>query len=89
MMSITEKEVLLERVEEALNDVRPHLKVDGGNVEVVELTDDLQLKIKWLGACQSCSMSAMTMKAGIEQTIKRQVPEVTGVVAVNGVENLS
>ena len=84
-MSITEKEVLLERVEEALNDVRPHLKVDGGNVEVIEITDDFHVKIKWLGACQSCSMSAMTMKAGIEQTIKRQVPEITGVVAINGV----
>ena len=80
----TEKQELIERIETALNDVRPHLKVDGGDVEVVGVTDELIVQIKWLGACQSCSMSAMTMKAGIEETIKRQVPVITGVEAING-----
>ena len=83
-MAGIEKNELIEKIELALNDVRPHLKVDGGDVEVVDITDDHIVKIKWLGACQSCSMSAMTMKAGIEETIKRVVPQINGVEAING-----
>lgn len=85
-MSKKEKEVLLARIDEALNDVRPHLAVDGGNVEVVDVTDDHIVIIKWLGNCESCFMSAMTMKAGIEETLKNKIPEVAGVEAINGVE---
>jgi Fe-S cluster biogenesis protein NfuA len=85
-MSKKEKEVLLARIDEALNDVRPHLVVDGGNVEVVDITDEHVVIIKWLGNCESCFMSAMTMKAGIEETLKNKIPEVTGVEAINGVE---
>lgn len=83
-MTTTDKQELLARVDEALNDVRPHLKVDGGNVEVVDITDSHVVKIKWLGTCESCSMSMMTMKAGIEQTLRGKIPEVSGVEAVNG-----
>jgi Fe-S cluster biogenesis protein NfuA len=83
-MTTTDKQELLARVDEALNDVRPHLKVDGGNVEVVDITDGHVVKIKWLGTCESCSMSMMTMKAGIEQTLRGKIPEVSGVEAVNG-----
>jgi Fe-S cluster biogenesis protein NfuA len=79
---------LYNRVNLALDTVRPHLAVDGGNVEIVEITDDNVLKIKWLGACESCNMSWMTMRAGIEQTIKNQVPEISGVEAVNGVQSV-
>ena len=61
------------------------MKVDGGDVEVVDLTDDLVAKVKWLGNCQMCSMSAMTMKAGIEQAVKQKIPSITAVVAVNGI----
>jgi len=85
-MSATEKQSLIERVDKALNNVRPHLKVDGGNVEVVDITDDMILQIKWLGNCESCSMSAMTMRAGIEQTVKGLVPEIASVEAINGME---
>ena len=84
-MSAIEKQQLLDKVDAALNDVRPHLAVDGGNVEVVDITEAMILQIKWLGNCQSCSMSAMTMRAGIEQTVKGRVPEIMGVEAVNGV----
>ena len=63
----------------------PHLAVDGGNVEVVDITDENVVKIKWLGACEGCSMSAMTMRAGIEQTLKSKLPEVNRVEAVNGI----
>ncbi len=76
---------LLERVDKALDTIRPHLKVDGGDVEVVEIDADNVVKIKWLGACEGCNMSAMTLKAGIEHTIKNAVPEITGVLPVNGV----
>ncbi|MEM1122750.1 MAG: NifU family protein [Bacteroidota bacterium] len=84
-MSSAEKQVLIEKIDHALNDIRPHLAVDGGNVEVVDVTDDMVLQIKWLGNCSSCSMSAMTMRAGIEQTLQGKVPEIQGVEAVNGV----
>ncbi len=85
-MSIIEKQNLLEAVDKALNDIRPHLAVDGGNIEVVEVTDDFIVKVKWLGNCQTCSMSAMTMRAGVEQTIKQKVPSIKQIVAVNGIQ---
>ena len=85
-MSNLDKQELLNQIDEALNDIRPHLQVDGGNVEVVEVTSDNIVRIKWLGACESCSMSAMTMRAGIEQAIKGKVPGISGVEAINGVE---
>jgi Fe-S cluster biogenesis protein NfuA len=78
------KDLLLTRIDTALNDIRPFLQVDGGNVEVVDITDDMTVQIKWLGMCESCSMSAMTMKAGIEQTLKSRMPEIKSVVALNG-----
>lgn len=84
-MITKEKEDLLQRIDTALNEVRPHLAVDGGNVEVVDVTEDNIVKIKWLGNCEGCSMSAMTMRAGIEQTLKSKIPEVSGVEAVNGI----
>lgn len=71
------------RVEEALNQIRPYLEADGGNVSLVEVTDDLIVKLKLLGACNTCSMSAMTLKAGIEETIRRAIPEIKSVEAVD------
>lgn len=82
-MSLTTKEDLIKRVDEALEDVRPHLAVDGGNVEVIDVTDEKIVKIKWLGACEGCSMTTMTMRAGIEQAIISRLPEITGVMAIN------
>jgi len=79
------KKSILDRVEQALETIRPHLKTDGGDIEVVELTDKMTLRFRWLGNCKTCSMSAMTMKGGIEHTIKSNVPEVEKVEAVNGV----
>ena len=83
-MPISDKQNLLERVDSALDDIRPHLAVDGGDVELVDITEDNWVQIKWLGNCESCNMSMMTMRAGIEQTIRLKVPEISGVVAVNG-----
>jgi Fe-S cluster biogenesis protein NfuA len=73
----------LVRVEKALDQIRPYLEADGGNVKVLELTPEMVLKLELLGACGACSMSTMTMKAGIEQAILREVPEIKSVVAVN------
>ena len=71
------------KVEEALEQIRPYLKADGGNVTLIEITDDKIVKLELLGACISCAMSAMTMKSGIEESIMRAAPEIKGVVAVN------
>ena len=71
------------RVEEALDLIRPYLQADGGNVSLVEITDENIVRVELHGACKSCSMSMMTMKAGIEESIKRAVPEIRGVEAVN------
>ncbi len=83
-MNEAEKNILLARVEQALETVRPHLQVDGGNVEVVDITDDFRLLIRWVGMCESCSMSGMTLRAGLTEAVKGKIPEITGVEAVNG-----
>lgn len=74
---------LLQRIEASLDTMRPYLKDDGGNVEVVEITDDMIVKVRLVGACSTCPQSYMTMKAGIEEAVKRSVPEVKSVEAVN------
>jgi Fe-S cluster biogenesis protein NfuA len=71
-----------EKVEAALNKIRPSLQADGGNVELVEVTDDGIVKVKLIGACGGCPMSQMTLKAGIERIIKQEVPEIKEVISV-------
>ncbi len=70
-----------EKIEEALNKIRPALMRDGGNVELVELEGDV-VKVKLTGACGGCPMSQMTLKMGIERILKREVPEIKEVIAV-------
>ncbi len=84
-MSDQEKTLLLHQIELALDDIRPHLAVDGGDVSVVDVTDEMIVHVKWLGACESCSMSIMTMKAGVEQAVKSRLPQIRSVEAVNAV----
>lgn len=74
---------LRERVEQALDTIRPYLETDGGNVSVEEITPDNVVRLKLLGACASCSMSIMTFKAGLEQAIRKAVPEIIAVEAIN------
>lgn len=74
---------LIARVEEALNQLRPFLEADGGNVSLVEITEDKIVKLELLGACKSCSMRMMTFKAGLEEAVRRAAPEVKGVEAIN------
>jgi|TARA_B100000315_G_scaffold229820_1_gene239711 Fe-S cluster biogenesis protein NfuA len=70
-----------EKVEASLNKIRPALVADGGNVELVDVNDGT-VKIKLTGACAGCPMSTMTLKMGIERTLKQDLPEVKEVVAV-------
>jgi len=73
---------IISRVEDALEQLRPYLIADNGNVSLLEITDDMIVKLRLLGACGSCNMSMMTLKAGIEQTILKAVPEIKSVEAV-------
>ncbi|MFN3916915.1 MAG: NifU family protein [Flavobacteriales bacterium] len=85
-MSILTKEQIGEKVNEALEQLRPFLEADGGNMELVGITDDMVVQVKLLGACSTCSMSAMTMKAGLEEAVKKAVPQIKAVVAVNSLD---
>jgi len=71
-----------EKIEKALDKVRPMLAADGGNVELVDVTQDGVVKLKLTGACGCCPMSQMTLKMGIEKILKQEVPEVKEVIAL-------
>lgn len=73
----------LVKIEKALDQIRPYLEADGGNVKVLEVTDDMVLRLELLGACGTCPMSTMTLKAGVEQSVLRAVPEIRAVEAIN------
>ena len=72
-----------ERVQEILDKVRPSLQADGGDVELVEITEDGIVRVRLQGACGSCPMSTMTLKMGIERALKSQIPEVKEVERVD------
>ncbi|GAB4231099.1 MAG: NifU family protein [Ekhidna sp.] len=74
---------LLNKVEKALDTIRPYLEADGGDVKVLEIDQDQNLVLELMGNCGSCPMSTMTLKAGVEEAIKREVPEIKSVHAVN------
>jgi len=74
--------ILINKINLALADIRPYLEDDGGDIELIEVTDDLIVKVKFLGACKSCTMSAMTLKGGVEEAIKNAIPEIKAVIAV-------
>ena len=71
-----------ERVEAALNKVRPFLQADGGDVELVEVTPEGVVKVRLTGACGGCPMSQMTLKHGVERALREDIPEITEVVSV-------
>jgi Fe-S cluster biogenesis protein NfuA len=71
-----------EKVEQALEKIRPMLMADGGNVELVEVSDDGIVRLKLTGTCGCCPMSQMTLKMGVEKIIKQEVPEVKEVIAI-------
>ena len=82
-MTASELETCEQRIREALTDLRPFLEADGGDITLEEVTADGVAKVRLHGACSSCSMSHMTMKAGVEEAIKRVAPAIVRVDAVN------
>jgi len=80
-MNIVDTE-LVKKVEEGLSQIRPYLENDGGDISLVEITDDFIVKVKLLGACETCEVSMMTLKNGVETAIKRYAPEIQKVLHV-------
>lgn len=76
-------EALHGQIEDALDTIRPYLMADGGSVRLLGVTADNVVELELLGACGSCPMSTMTLRAGIEQALKRSVPQISRVEAVN------
>lgn len=77
------QEDLLKKIEASLDSIRPYLEADGGNVKIQHVTDDHVVQLEFLGACGSCPMSTMTFKAGVEEAIKKAVPEIKSIEVVN------
>ena len=71
------------RIEQALDTIRPYLNADGGNVKITEINEDMVLKLECLGTCGTCPMSTMTFRAGVEEAIKKAVPEVKSIQVIN------
>jgi Fe-S cluster biogenesis protein NfuA len=74
--------MMREKIEKALEKIRPMLVADGGNVDLVEVTDDGVVKLKLTGSCGCCPMSQMTLKMGIERLLKEDIPEIKEVIAI-------
>lgn len=83
METAVSNQELFDRVEKALDSIRPYLKSDGGDVKLLEVTADNDVKLELLGNCSSCAMSAMTLRAGVEEAIRKMAPEVKAVIATN------
>jgi len=75
-------EAIKERVEKALEKIRPYLIADGGDIALVDITDDMVVKVEMKGACNGCPFSLQTLKAGVEIAVKKEVPEIKEVVDV-------
>lgn len=80
---MSEKITIRERVQNALERVRPYLQSDGGDISLIEITDDNIVKVKLQGACHGCPYSIQTLKAGVEQVLLKEVPEIKKVVAID------
>jgi len=76
-------EELTQKIEASLDSIRPYLEADGGNVKVMQVTSDHVVKLEFLGACGNCRMSTMTFKAGVEEAIKKAVPEIKSIEVIN------
>jgi Fe-S cluster biogenesis protein NfuA len=79
---MAESKFIKDRVIKALERVRPYLQSDGGDIELIEIADDMSVKVKLTGACHGCPYSVQTLKAGVEQAIMKEVPEIKRVIAV-------
>jgi Fe-S cluster biogenesis protein NfuA len=84
-MNKDEKDVLWVKINKAIDMVRPYLQADGGDVTLVEITDDFTVKVKLSGACEGCPFSIQTLKAGIEQAVRKEFPDMKTLVAVSDI----
>ena len=82
-MGIITDKTILRKIEVALEEIRPFLEADGGDINFIELTDNWVVKVKLVGACSSCNISMMTLKNGVEMAVKRAVPEVKEVIEIS------
>ena len=82
-MTAAEKNEIMTKVNSAIETIRPYLIADGGDVTLVDITDDLVVKVRLTGACDGCPFSLMTLKAGIEQAVRKKLPEIKELLAVN------
>jgi Fe-S cluster biogenesis protein NfuA len=76
-------EEMIKKVNEVIDGIRPYLEADGGNIRFVELTDDMVVMVELQGACRSCPMSIMTLKNGVEEAMKRAIPEIKAVESIS------
>jgi Fe-S cluster biogenesis protein NfuA len=83
MNTIATVEELTQKIEASLDSIRPYLEADGGNVKVAHVSDDHIVKLEFVGNCGNCPMSTMTFKAGVEEAIKKAVPEIKGIEVIN------
>ena len=74
---------IIDKIQDALVEIRPFLEADGGDIKFVELTDDWVVKVKLIGACSSCDISMSTLKNGVEMVIKKAVPQVQKVIEIS------
>lgn len=81
-MDTEKKNQLLSRINKALDNVRPYLQADGGDIDLVDVTDDMIVKVKLTGACYGCPFSVQTLKSGVEQALVKEIPEIKEVQAV-------
>jgi len=81
MENIAEQNSIKERVIKALERIRPYLQSDGGDIEFIDITDDMSVKVKLTGACYGCPYSMQTLKAGVEQAVMKEVPEIKRVIS--------
>ena len=82
-MSEAEKTEMFKKVNEILNKIRPYLEADGGDISLIEITEDNVIKVKLHGACYGCPFSYQTLKAGVEQALRKEIPGIQDVVAVD------
>jgi Fe-S cluster biogenesis protein NfuA len=83
MNTTVDLESITRRIEASLDSIRPYLEADGGNVKINQVTADNVVKLEFVGACGSCPMSTMTFKAGVEEAIRKAVPEIKSIEVIN------
>jgi Fe-S cluster biogenesis protein NfuA len=83
IMDEKEKKRIVDKINQVLDKLRPYLEADGGGITLEEVTDDLIVKVKLHGACEGCPFSYQTLKAGVEQALRKEVPEIKDLVSVS------